>query len=225
MIIINEINSTVRSGIYQIKSAMSYDNNFFICIIKYNNYPCCFINEYSSNELKEINCPIYDSYDLDYKVFYFNETNEFMMVSRISYKTTLYHNLEKKVNLCNADFFNYPKDSVYDFSIIYNKNYLLINYLNYESEINQIIIPTSIQLHEEQLKSNSDTSLNSINIEETFHINISKDSETFINFSALTQTTNSIQHDNYSDYSSYFQNFLVESKNKEELILYKSIHS
>jgi len=117
----NEIN--------QIKSAKSLNNNFFICLTELF-IPSCYINNFLTNEFKKIDCNIKDIYDTDYKVLYFEETNDFMFISRYKLETTIYSNYNNSVKLCQEKMFSYQD---YTNSIIYNNGYKLVNYSNFSN--------------------------------------------------------------------------------------------
>ena len=70
--------------IIQIKLAVSSNDKFFVCVLKSNTFPICFINYYNNqlNEFKEIDCNYTGRLNIYYKVFYFKETNEFMHIPR-----------------------------------------------------------------------------------------------------------------------------------------------
>ena len=126
-------NITVENTINQIKSAMSYNNNFLICffIIKNEkeNKPFCYINDYETNELNKINCS-YRNYGNGSKVFYFNETGDFMFISVKVLYTTLFNSFNNSMKYCNEkNIFNEQSDQ---YSIIYNNgNYKVVNYTNF----------------------------------------------------------------------------------------------
>ena len=113
-------NITVENTINQIKSAMSYNNNFLICffIIKNEkeNKPFCYINDYETNELNKINCS-YRNYGNGSKVFYFNETGDFMFISVKVLYTTLFNSFNNSMKYCNEkNIFNEQSDQ---YSIIH----------------------------------------------------------------------------------------------------------
>ena len=70
--ILNEIN--------QIKLAKSFNDKYFVTISN-DGTPFCLINE-NSYEFKEILFNFDNKWDINYKVLYFNETDDFMFVSR-----------------------------------------------------------------------------------------------------------------------------------------------
>ena len=118
-------NITVENTINQIKSAMSYNNNFLICffIIKNEkeNKPFCYINDYETNELNKINCS-YRNYGNGSKVFYFNETGDFMFISVKVLYTTLFNSFNNSMKYCNEkNIFNEQSDQ---YSIIHQ--YIII---------------------------------------------------------------------------------------------------
>ena len=82
----------ITNTLGQIKSAMSYNNNFFICFTVLSSglyIPSCYINDYLTNNFTEISCKYVNSYNGGYKVLYFKETDEFMFISRIDLTTTI----------------------------------------------------------------------------------------------------------------------------------------
>ena len=97
------LNITVDNTINQIKSAMSYNNNFFICFFVINNdetnIPFCYINDYETNELHQINCS-YGRHGDGYKVLYFNETGDFMFISVHNLVTTLFNSFNNSMKKC-----------------------------------------------------------------------------------------------------------------------------
>ena len=122
----NEIN--------QIKSAKSLNNNFFICLTDLYEegvyIPSCYINNFLTNEFKKIECDIYENYNPNYKVLYFEETNDFMHISRLSLRTTLFNDDKNFMELCGKHSFSYQYNVN---SIIYNNGYKLVNYSNFSN--------------------------------------------------------------------------------------------
>ena len=102
---------------------------FFVCILSDEN-PFCIINEKNSFDFKEINCT-YGKYLDNYKVLFFNETNEFMFISRYYLFTTIFNNSNDKIITCNEQIFG-NKTKTNDYSIIYNNDYQLVNYTNFQ---------------------------------------------------------------------------------------------
>ena len=125
-------NITVENTINQIKSAMSYNNNFLICffIIKNEkeNKPFCYINDYETNELNKINCS-YRNYGNGSKVFYFNETGDFMFISVKVLYTTLFNSFNNSMKYCNEK--NIFNEQSVQYSIIYNNSFVLNKTNNY----------------------------------------------------------------------------------------------
>ena len=74
--------------IKQIKIVLSSNNNFFICItVSSKGDAYCYINNVKSNNFEEKNCKNASGTASNYRMFYFNYTDDFMFVSR-DYKTT-----------------------------------------------------------------------------------------------------------------------------------------
>ena len=95
----NPFDYTVSSNIKQIKMALSHNNKFFICYLL-DSTPICQINDYSSNDLKDISCSFNSgSYTNKYKVLYFNETDEFIFIDRSFLETTRINNFYDSVKL------------------------------------------------------------------------------------------------------------------------------
>ena len=109
------LNITVNNTIKQIKSAMSYNNKFFICFtvlgkdknqIDNKSIPSCYINDFETNQLNEINCTYNTEYGDGYKVLYFNETGDFMLVSVTYLTTTLLSSFNNYVEKCKEKIFS-----------------------------------------------------------------------------------------------------------------------
>ena len=97
---LNKLEEKEQNNINQIKSARSFNNKFFFCYTD-NYVPNCLINDYSKNEENyKIGCEITDEYDLNYKTFYFNETGDFMLISKRTLKTTLYNSINDSRIIC-----------------------------------------------------------------------------------------------------------------------------
>ena len=121
----NKFNMTVNNIISQIKFAISYNNNFFICIL-ISSVPFCYINEYITNNLEEINCTLSSGYVDSYKVLYFNETDEFIFISRYQLTTTLVDNYDYSVTICDKNGIFTTQNNPN--TIIFNTGYEVINY-------------------------------------------------------------------------------------------------
>ena len=82
----NPFDQSVNSKIKQIKLALSYNNNFFICYLL-GSTPICKINEYSANDLKDISCNFNDrSYIENYKVLISMKQTIFYLLQEILWK-------------------------------------------------------------------------------------------------------------------------------------------
>ena len=125
----------VEKNINQIKVAKSFNSNFFICILipnsVNNDMPNCYINSYFSNYFSRIEC-YYDEkniyYDANYKVLYFDETDDFMFVSRYSLNAIIFNNINSSLKLCHEEL--YSRQENYN-SLIYNNGYKLVFYSNF----------------------------------------------------------------------------------------------
>ena len=122
--------------IKQIKLAKDYNDNLFVCFLS-ENMPICLIINNNNYEIKEINCTQENNWGSEYKVFYFNKTNDFMLISRKSLDTTLFNNGNDELKKCKAFFL--PKQKK-EYSIIYNNNYMVINALNFSDYLQCINI-------------------------------------------------------------------------------------
>ena len=133
-----DFNLAVNRDINQIKFDKSENNNYFICLTFQNFYysgvPGCYINKFQSNDIKEIDCKYDDSdnYDINYKIIYLKDKGEFLFVSRNTLITTILNNNNLSVTLCKQDIFS---SQYYDFSIIYNNGYQIINYMNFNDHM------------------------------------------------------------------------------------------
>ena len=118
----------VVNAINEIKIVTSFNDNFFLCYSN-NTNPICLIN-YDLYNFKEIGCFNGLSWNLEYKVLYFNETNDFMLVSRGELITTIYNNLNNSLLICSQGIFTKQINSN---SIIYgyNNGYQVVNYTNF----------------------------------------------------------------------------------------------
>ena len=128
-------NITVNNTIKQIKSAMSYNNKFFICFtvlgkdknkIDNKSIPSCYINDYETNQLNEINCTYNTEYGDGYKVLYFNETGDFMLVSVYHLTTTLLSSFNNYVEKCKENIFSIQLSQYYITHYLFS---LIIKYI------------------------------------------------------------------------------------------------
>ena len=118
----NEIN--------QIKFEKSYNDRFFVCFLN-KTVPICLINN-DLFEFYEIGCYLKSNYDNRYKVFYFKESDNFMLISIGKLATTIMSNYNDTIFVCGTKIYSEQSNA---YSIIYNKNnnrfgYDLINYTN-----------------------------------------------------------------------------------------------
>ena len=141
-------NIEIMNTINQIKLALSYNNNYLICYTfpnsKKHSNPYCYINTYSSNSFRSMNCNIKDdidiNYDSRYRVLYFNETGDFVFISRLSLKATILKSFDNSVSLCYQDIFSRQEN---DNSIIYINEYKLITYNNFTNYMKCNNIPVT----------------------------------------------------------------------------------
>ena len=139
----DSFNLTVNNIIYEIKPAMSYNNNIFVCF-SLNNTPACYINTYQTNNFIQIGCKLTTEYSPKYHVFYFNETDDFMLISRSDLTTTLVSNFNNSVKICRK--YNYLSPQTKHYSVIYNNEYKYVNASNFTDHMscnNITILPES----------------------------------------------------------------------------------
>jgi len=123
-------NFQTNDAINQIKIVLSSNNNFFIYITLdpfYNSYS--YINNGKSNNFEKGNCTMDSLLDSNYGIFYFNSTDDFMLVSRKYKSTTLINNFSKEVKICLQNKLKFNEGD-FHFSIIYHdtiNNYILIS--------------------------------------------------------------------------------------------------
>ena len=130
----NTFNKTLSKRINQIKVAISSDDNFFVCFLE-DETPICYINYDIYNFKKISGCEHVNDWKTDYKVLYFRENDNFMLISRQELSTTTYSNLEKKLKKCKEHNF---EEQTKIYSIIYNNGYKLVNtktFKNYKESI------------------------------------------------------------------------------------------
>jgi hypothetical protein len=137
-------NITVNKEIKQIKSAMSYNHNFFVCC-SLNKTPSCYINSYSKLEFTEIGCKFDTEYDPAYKILYFNETDDFFLISRYDLTTTRISNFNNSIKLCRQPFLT-KQSNVH--GIIYFNDYKVVNYSNFSNYMKC----NNISIKEEEFK-------------------------------------------------------------------------
>ena len=117
--------------INQIKTAISKNEHIFICIL--NNWaPACFINYNSFYEFEKISCQKLSSgWSSEYKVLYFDKTEDFMFLSRTNLVTTILDNIDNSIKSCdNTRYFKVGRqENMYSF--IYINDYQLVNYTSF----------------------------------------------------------------------------------------------
>ena len=125
----NNFNLRVNNTINQIKSAVSFNNNFFICF-KISNIPSCYINDNLTNSFDEIKCKYTTYFDSRYKVLYFNETDEFLFVSRYDLTTTIVNNSDFSQQQCSKRGI-FDRQNGNNFEMFYDEGYKVLNYTNF----------------------------------------------------------------------------------------------
>ena len=126
-------NSTYHATniINEIKIATSYNDNFFVCFLN-GVTPVCLINDDSYN-FNKIDCDHGEAWSLEYKVLYFYESDDFMLISKYLLATTILNNKEKTMKICFKYIFGTQDNS---YSLIYNNdtnNYQIVNYNNFKN--------------------------------------------------------------------------------------------
>ena len=88
------------------------------------------INEDDSYEFNEIGCKIVTNWSPEYKVFYFNATDDFMLISRGYCTAVILRNFNNSIKLCKQNIFEYQAN---DYYIIYINEYKTVNYSNFST--------------------------------------------------------------------------------------------
>ena len=113
--------------IKQIKFAMTNNDKFFVCFLN-KIHPVCFIND-NNYIFTDIGCKHSLVWAYNYKTYFFNETNEFMIISKSHLAKTILNNYDNSLKECeNVTMTNRQSNF---FSIIYNNGYQTINYTNF----------------------------------------------------------------------------------------------
>ena len=118
----------VVNEIKQIKFAKSYNDRFFVCFSN-SSVPICIINNDTNDffKFKEIDCHPSSNYSSKYKVLYFKESDDFMLIS-IGYCTaTILNNYNNLIKKCGINIYEKQSNAYY---IIYNNGYNFLNYTN-----------------------------------------------------------------------------------------------
>ena len=105
---------------------------FFVCGLN-NKSPFCLINEepYELYKFNEIGCkPGTKEWSTEYKVYFFKESNNFMIIPKTNLSASILNNLNNSIIKCN-EFFLSQQTNVKEYSIIYNNDYQLVNYSNF----------------------------------------------------------------------------------------------
>ena len=135
MLQITNIIKYVTNNIIEIKVVSSYNDNFFVCHIV-DGVIYCFINDNLYNFYK-FNCPYSSGWSTEFKVLFFKEQDEFMLISRKQLYATIINNSDKSVKKCDEQILSVqPNDN----SIIYINDYQVVNYTNFQKENESIDI-------------------------------------------------------------------------------------
>ena len=110
----------------------------FIKIININIY-FCLIQKFNDNlhNFYTINCAYTRGWSTEFKVLFFKEQDEFMLISRRQLYATIINNSDKSVIKCDEPILSVqPNDN----SIIYINDYQVVNYTNFQKENESIDI-------------------------------------------------------------------------------------
>ena len=135
----------VLNKINQIKFAKSYNDRFFVCFSNIS-VPVCLINN-DSYVFNKINCTIRSNYSSRYKVLYFKESDDFMLISIGYCTTTILNNYNDFIKVCAKRMYDQQSNAYY---INYNNGYNLINYTN----LSEFIKYKDMSILEKNKKSN-----------------------------------------------------------------------
>ena len=152
----------MSNAINQIKLAMSYNYNIFVCYLE-DKTPVCLINDNSYN-FNKINCQHNNGWVDGYKVFYFNETDDFMLISRKDLTATILDNYQSKVTICLK--VNYLSPQTNDYSIIYNNGYKVVKTETFQNKQSKDIALLANIKQTEYIKETKNLITNSQNNEE-----------------------------------------------------------
>ena len=128
--------TSTEKEINEFKVVSSSNNKFFIAIL-IDGKLYLFIYEFSTNNLLETGCNDGEGANINYKLYYFEETKDFVIVDRIQDLIYIINSYNNSSNICSQKYFPQQSED-YDFNIIYNNtinNYSLINHLNFENEV------------------------------------------------------------------------------------------
>ena len=128
-------NKILMKEINEIKVAVSYNDNFFVCLLNPST-PICLIND-NVYDFQEINCKHNENWSPKYKVLYFKESDEFMLISRTHLVSTVINNQNKVIKKCGKKILTEQTNA---YSIIYNNDYQVVNYSNFDNYNNSINI-------------------------------------------------------------------------------------
>ena len=171
-------NSTYRATniINEIKVATSYNDNFFVCFLN-DVTPVCLINDDSYN-FDKIDCVHSRTWSPEYKVLYFYESDDFMLISKHYLTTTILNNKKKIMKKCFENFLGTQDNS---YSLIYNNdtnNYQIVNYSNFKNYQKSSNISKSANIKHSNYIEETKYSLNNIEAKENLITNLND----FINY-------------------------------------------
>jgi hypothetical protein len=132
-------NYTLDNKVHEIKSVLSFNNKFFICLSSGNeNQLVCYINVYNqTSHFEKMDCTFGTDFQPSYKMFYFNETGDFIVTSRYCLETGMINSYTNEIKACkNKVMFPEQSDNGDDYSIIFNNTfneYKLLNYSDFKN--------------------------------------------------------------------------------------------
>ena len=103
-----------------------------MCFLNYT-IPICVINDnpYELYKFQKIGCEYETTYDDEYKVLYFKDSDNFLLVSIYHLTSTILNSFNNSIVLCKRKILSaQPKK---EYSIIYNNEYQLVNYSNFSN--------------------------------------------------------------------------------------------
>ena len=170
---------TIYNKINQIKLAISNNDNIYLCYLD-DLTPYCIINDILNNFIVD-GCGHQNKWSDKYRVFYFDEIDEFILLNRKATSITILNNLYNTVS-CGKSI-NRPEQKN-AFSLIYNNNeYQLVNFSNFLNYNISIDISILVQNKSSQFFQEIKTLINNCTKENlTIYLNKIMKNSTTINF-------------------------------------------
>ena len=132
-------NYTLGKIVNEIKSVLSFNNKFFICLSSGDEKRLvCYINVYNqTSHFEKMGCTFGTDFKPYYKMFFFNETGNFIVTARYSLETGMLNSYTNEIKACSKfKMFPGQSDNGDDYSIIFNNTlneYKLLNYLDFKN--------------------------------------------------------------------------------------------